>query len=459
VYRSLGTTKVTINLEGAPGTTIDLPASGIRGADPVGLITRLEHRLAELETRKAKVLADIDHACRQMTHARSSIGQPFQHAAELAAARTRARGIDEALDRMARDNTKRAEAAAGQEAGDASGHREPGAPPAETDTWRETYPQSGAHVSAQREQANRAAVAANEAYRAGDLDQAGRLVDQAAALDPSRADLWQQHRDQITARRLILDAQVAHADADHQRAQRLIDDARQLDPRMPAVWDSDLLRGPRTQPARQINANDASASRPRGNVEADRSADQESRATTLSRSGTATQGDRQSPSWPSSPGRGQPQRPAVIQQVDGVQPGPQEPLAGGRREPSARSGASADVSHTSTQPAGSDPAARWPAPNPRALHQSDLGDQEAKHGEAADQESLRRQQAHHPSVPAEPSGTAHSERSATPSADWRDDVLNQARQPWQPAPSWPHHPAMHRPPEVDTPDVEIEPRY
>ena len=52
-----------------------------------------------------------------------------------------------------------------------------------------------------RMQANRAAVAANQAYRAGDLDAARQLIDQAAALDPSRADLWQQHREQIAARR------------------------------------------------------------------------------------------------------------------------------------------------------------------------------------------------------------------------------------------------------------------
>ena len=48
--------------------------------------------------------------------------------------------------------------------------------------------------------ANRAAVAANQAYRAGDLDAARQLTDQAAALDPARADLWQQHQEQITAR-------------------------------------------------------------------------------------------------------------------------------------------------------------------------------------------------------------------------------------------------------------------
>ena len=96
-------------------------------------------------------------------------------------------------------------------------------------------------------QANRAAVAANHAYRAGDLDAARQLTDQAAALDPSRADLWQQHREQIAARSLILDAQAAHVDGDHQRVQDLLGQARQLDPRMPAIWDGDL---PGLPPAR-----------------------------------------------------------------------------------------------------------------------------------------------------------------------------------------------------------------
>src|SRR5205823_5639468 len=95
VHRSLGTTNITLSLEDAPGTTIDLSASGLRGADPVGLVTRLENRLAQLETRKASALADIEHARRQITHARDSIGQPFPHAEELATARERVREIDE----------------------------------------------------------------------------------------------------------------------------------------------------------------------------------------------------------------------------------------------------------------------------------------------------------------------------------------------------------------------------
>src|SRR5690242_11424410 len=76
--------------------------------------------------------------------------------------------------------------------------------------------------SAGHQYLDRAAVAANQANRTGDLDAARQLTDQAAVLDPSRADLWQQRREQIAGRSLILDAQAAHADGDHQRVQELL---------------------------------------------------------------------------------------------------------------------------------------------------------------------------------------------------------------------------------------------
>ena len=214
VTRSLGATTVTITLEGAPGTTIELPASGLRGADPVGLVTRLEHRLAELETRKAKALADIEYARRQITHARSSIGQPFPHATELTAARDRVREIDAQLDRMAHHDPGQS-ATPEQEIAGTGDQAEPGPgrTKAEAGAPPHLHTTSERSISAQPEpcpaeatprqdhnarvQANRAAVAANEAYRAGNLDQARQLTDQAAALDPSRAELWQQHRQQI----------------------------------------------------------------------------------------------------------------------------------------------------------------------------------------------------------------------------------------------------------------------
>ena len=101
-----------------------------------------------------------------------------------------------------------------------------------------------------RVQANRAAVAANEAYKAGDLDRAEELTEQAAALDPSRAGLWQQHRNDIAARRLITSARAAHADGDHERAGKLLQDARQLDPRLRTLWDGGLPAQPAAQPGR-----------------------------------------------------------------------------------------------------------------------------------------------------------------------------------------------------------------
>ena len=239
VYRSLGATTVTIGLEGAPGTTIELPASGLRGADPVGLVTRLEHRLGELETCKAKTLADIEHARRQIAHARSSIGQPFPHSQELTAARDRARDIDDALNRMAQRDPGSA-GAHEQETGDTGSRNQAGLQRStgERGTAHEAHSPDNRHILARGErdaaapaagrddsrriEANQAAVTANQAYRAGDLDQARYWSDRAAALDPSRAELWQQHRQQISARQLILGAQAAHGEGDHERAQQLL---------------------------------------------------------------------------------------------------------------------------------------------------------------------------------------------------------------------------------------------
>jgi N12 class adenine-specific DNA methylase/SAM-dependent methyltransferase len=440
VHRSLGTTKVTINLEGAPGTTIDLPASGLRDADPVGLITRLEHRLAELETRKTKVLADIDHARRQMTHARGSVGQPFQHAAELAAARTRVREIDEALDHMARDDPKRAEAA-GQQADGASSHREPGTPRTgpETDERRETHRQSGAHASAQREQANRAAVAANEAYRAGNLDRARQLVDQAAALDPSRADLWQQHRDQIVARRLILDAQAARADADHQRARMLLDDARQIDPRMPAIWDGDLPAVPPTRPVRR----DMSAPGLDSNANTIRAVEAADPPHHSPAATAAGEGETSHPSWPSSPARREPRHPAPASpKAHEPEPTAQHFAATASREARRDVGATADDPDADTATRDPGPSV-WPAPNPRVRQKEVSPTRRAGHEAGT-------------ATRTEASNRSSGVRDAAPSADWRDDIISAAREPWQPGPRWPDNPALHQSPDARSPEPGFE---
>ena len=88
--------------------------------------------------------------------------------------------------------------------------------------------------------ANRAATAANAAYRAGDLDRARKLTDQAADLDPARGGLWQRHLAKIDAKRLFRAATTTRAEGDEAGAHKLIEDAARLDPRMTALWDQDL---------------------------------------------------------------------------------------------------------------------------------------------------------------------------------------------------------------------------
>ena len=54
------------------------------------------------------------------------------------------------------------------------------------------------------------------------------------------------------------------------------------------------------------------------------------------------------------------------------------------------------------------------------------------------------------------SGTASAHRPA-PSADWRDQIIAGARQPWQPGPGWPCNPAVPRPPEPQAQQPGLEP--
>ena len=73
-----------------------------------------------------------------------------------------------------------------------------------------------------RMQANRAAVAANEAYKAGDLDRAGAADRAGRRARPVPRRAVAAAPQQIAARRLILAARAAHAEGDHQRAQQLL---------------------------------------------------------------------------------------------------------------------------------------------------------------------------------------------------------------------------------------------
>jgi hypothetical protein len=315
----------------------------------------------------------------------------------------------------------------------------------------------GSRHDSPRMQANRAAVAANQAYRAGDLDRARQLVDQAAAADPSRAGLWQQHRKQIAARRLIHGARAAHADGNHQRADKLLQDARQLDPRMPALWDGDLPALPPARPARQARDRDTAPPGPgdaagNGRSPATDAGRGDHPPTALAQAGQKTP----QPSWPKSPVRREPHHPVpdAPGRADRTQPSAPRPAAASR-EPRARPRAAGHQAGASMEPDG-DPAARWPAPNPRAAGQAGPPAQPAGHEVAAGPQTDASTRIS-PAPQAEPGRTADAGSPAAPSADWRDEVLSQARQPWHPAPSWPGHPALHRPPEPGIPGAGIEP--
>jgi N12 class adenine-specific DNA methylase len=457
VQRSLGTTTVTIRLEGAPGTTIDLHASGLRDADPVRLVTRLEHRLAELETRKASALADMEHARRQIAHARDTIGQPFPHAAELAAAQERAREIDEALDRMAQHDTGHA-GEPGHKTGGTGTGGSAGSPrtTAQAGAADDAHTRDGRHTPApsecqpaapaasrddnRRMQANRAAVAANKAYRAGDLDQARQLTDQAAALDPSRAGLWEQHRQQITARRLILDAQAAHARSDHRQAQELLGEARQVDPRMPAIWDGDLPAAPSTSPDHRDHDMTAPERRSTANtVLAPQVPDPRHRVPAATAAGN---GPTPQPSWPGSPAHREPSQPAPAS-PQALKPEPTaQRSAAALRDPRTGADATVDDPDADAATPGTGPSA-WPAPNPRTGQEDVSPTREAGHktGTATETEARNR---------------SPGARDAAPSADWRDDIISAAREPWQSGPRWPDNPALHRSPEARSPGPGIE---
>ena len=347
-------------------------------------------------------------------------------AAEVERTRTAARAAHEAYTRDGRHVTGRHDAAMLRWAADIAAQREQpsqhaGQPaPAVEDTARM--------------QANRAAVAANEAYKAGDLDGAGQLTEQAAALDPSRAGLWQQHRNDIAARRLITAARAAHAGGDHERAGKLLQDARQLDPRLQTLWDGSLPAQPAAQLTRQAPGSGSTAPETHGT------------GSTRRPTAAAQPGERITQrAWPSPPIRRVPDRAApAAPRPAGTQPAAQRPARGsGPREPRTAAPASAQDPDAD---AGDD-AARWPSPSPRSQAQA------TARPPAADRETRTVPQApaegdRHPSPAGAGSGA---------SADWRDEILSEARQPWQPGPSWPDHPAIHRTPQAAAPEPGIEP--
>ena len=102
----------------------------------------------------------------------------------------------------------------------------------------------------------------------------------------------------------------------------------------------------------------------------------------------------------------------------------------------ARAGIAAGDMRPGAEPLDDDPAARWPAPNPRAARvTSPPGQQASTRLPQAGQPGRRSGQVLRRTL--RPAIRRAAERPAVPSADWRDQVLADARQPWQPGPGWP----------------------
>jgi hypothetical protein len=392
---------------------------------PAGIRRQIEAADSTARDRRRAAIAAHQQAAAR--HARSATAGT---AAEVERARAAAEEAHRAYTRDGRHVTGRHDAAMLRWAAAIAARREQAARQPAADSART--------------QASRAAVAANEAYKAGDLDRARELVDQAAALDASRAGLWQQHRDDIAARQLILSARAAHTEADHQRAAQLLQQARELDPRMRTLWDGSLPSRPPARAARQAPAPGPAGQPPADTASTTRTAAQPARAQPRQGAATAHPGE-QAPqqAWPSAPARRQPDR-AAPGTPDQARLQAQRPAtAAAQRQPRA----GPPVSGQAPDPfaaAGGSPA-RWPA---RAPHR-----QPQTPAPQAGPETRTTPLA----AAGGSSGPAAAAAQAAPSADWRDGIIAAARQPWQqPGPSWPHHPALHRTPGTPAPSTGIE---
>jgi hypothetical protein len=221
---------------------------------------------------------------------------------------------------------------------------------------------------------------------------------------------------------------------------------------MPAVWDGDLDASLSAQPSSRGPAREAPASGPRqpsiGNRLAARA------AAAAPQPGISAQAGQDSPqpSWPLSPARSHPQQPASSPAADrgSASASPSGVVPAGLR---VRPGIVTHDLDTSVQAATSDPAC-WPVPDPHITGQN-LRLEEQALPEPGTGHSSRGKQRQSGTAGTEPVSGRGPQRSA-PDADWRDQILHQARQPGQPSPSWPRSPALRHTPEPGGPAAGIE---
>ena len=88
---------VVLDLPAVPRSSITVDYEELRSDRPLGIITKLENRAAELERTRARVLAEHTRLSAEADRARAGYNQPFPHADALAKTRARAAQLAEEL--------------------------------------------------------------------------------------------------------------------------------------------------------------------------------------------------------------------------------------------------------------------------------------------------------------------------------------------------------------------------
>ena len=223
---------------------------------------------------------------------------------------------------------------------------------------------------------------------------------------------------------------------------------------MPAIWDGDLPGLPPARTARhpRDHAAEPGPDGPAGSSPAAQAIDtrQQARA-------AAAPADREAPqpSWPEPPSRGEPSVPAprAAEETGRAQPSPRRHATAAPREPKARAGITAGDMGPGAEALDDDPSTRWPAPNP---HAAKVTSPPGASSVAASRATRPPEQAG-TAANAEVGDKTRSERPAVPPPDWRDRLLADARQPWQPGPGQPRDPSPSISPERQAPSPGIEP--
>ena len=165
-------------------------------------------------------------------------------------------------------------------------------------------------------------------------------------------------------------------------------------------------------------------------------------------------GHQHEPRWPSPPARGEPGAPVpgAAQEADCAPPPARRDAATPAREARARAGSTPGGIEPSAGPADDDPAARWPAPDPRVARETRPPGRQAAASRAVSQTGRAGTAAN-----AAVSRQTCPGDSGVPAADWRDQVLTGASQPWQPGPGQARDPAASVLPGRHVPGAGIEP--